>query len=289
MDPEVGLGRGLDPVGALAEIHRVQVVGEDLVLREPMLHLQGERGLVDLAAEVLGIAGVEVLHELLGDRRAALDHATVRDVDREGACERVRVDPAVVVEAAVLDRDGGVTDRLRHLIGGEDDAVLGRVQVGDERPVARVDRRRLGERTLPLLVESGKVARAGQEGEHREQGEARAFTIGAKRTPASLAFLGAGCGLCPEGICGDPVTARRRRKPEGATGSIRAMAADLDELRSGAAEIIPGDGLDEKLALGRPLRVKLGIDPSRPDLTLGHAVVLRHAPAVPRRGPRRRC
>jgi tyrosyl-tRNA synthetase len=53
------------------------------------------------------------------------------------------------------------------------------------------------------------------------------------------------------------------------------MAADPDELRSGAAEIIPSDGLDEKLALGRPLRVKLGIDPSRPDLTLGHAVVLR--------------
>ncbi len=53
------------------------------------------------------------------------------------------------------------------------------------------------------------------------------------------------------------------------------MAADLDLLGSGAAEIIPGDGLREKLALGRPLRVKLGIDPSRPDLTLGHTVVLR--------------
>jgi tyrosyl-tRNA synthetase len=50
--------------------------------------------------------------------------------------------------------------------------------------------------------------------------------------------------------------------------------ADLDDLRSGAAEIIPADGLDVKLALGRPLRVKLGIDPSRPDLTLGHSVVL---------------
>ncbi|MDP9185282.1 MAG: tyrosine--tRNA ligase, partial [Actinomycetota bacterium] len=53
------------------------------------------------------------------------------------------------------------------------------------------------------------------------------------------------------------------------------MGADVDVLRSGAAEIIPADGLDEKLALGRPLRVKLGIDPSRPDLTLGHTVVLR--------------
>ena len=53
------------------------------------------------------------------------------------------------------------------------------------------------------------------------------------------------------------------------------MAADHDLLRSGVAEIIPTEGLEAKLALGRPLRVKLGIDPSRPDLTLGHSVVLR--------------
>lgn len=46
-------------------------------------------------------------------------------------------------------------------------------------------------------------------------------------------------------------------------------------LESGAAEVIPSDGLRAKLALDRPLRVKLGIDPSRPDLHLGHAVVLR--------------
>ena len=53
------------------------------------------------------------------------------------------------------------------------------------------------------------------------------------------------------------------------------MAADLDLLRSGVAEIIPTEALEAKLALGRPLRVKFGIDPSRPDLTLGHSVVLR--------------
>ncbi len=54
---------------------------------------------------------------------------------------------------------------------------------------------------------------------------------------------------------------------------------DTDLLRSGTAEIVPARGLEEKLALAveqhRPLRVKLGIDPSRPDLTLGHSVVLR--------------
>ena len=54
------------------------------------------------------------------------------------------------------------------------------------------------------------------------------------------------------------------------------MAADDPSvLKNGAAEIVPPGGLEEKLALGRPLRVKLGVDPSRPDLTLGHTVVLR--------------
>src|SRR5918994_1512829 len=54
------------------------------------------------------------------------------------------------------------------------------------------------------------------------------------------------------------------------------MAADaLSTLESGAVDLIPREGLEQKLAEGRPLRVKLGVDPSRPDLTLGHAVVLR--------------
>ncbi|MBE7188247.1 tyrosine--tRNA ligase [Jatrophihabitans endophyticus] len=50
-------------------------------------------------------------------------------------------------------------------------------------------------------------------------------------------------------------------------------------LASGAAQILPADGLVERLTTARrearPLRVKLGIDPSGSDLTLGHAVVLR--------------
>ena len=50
---------------------------------------------------------------------------------------------------------------------------------------------------------------------------------------------------------------------------------DLDALRAGAAEVVPSDGLRDKLALGRPLRVKLGLDPTASDVTLGWAVVLR--------------
>jgi tyrosyl-tRNA synthetase len=50
-------------------------------------------------------------------------------------------------------------------------------------------------------------------------------------------------------------------------------------LASGTANILPRDGLAERLVAAdqqnRPLRVKLGIDPSGAQLTLGHAVVLR--------------
>ncbi|MNS28182.1 Tyrosine--tRNA ligase [compost metagenome] len=52
----------------------------------------------------------------------------------------------------------------------------------------------------------------------------------------------------------------------------------LESLLLGAAEVLPAGGLEAKLkeakAKGRPLRVKLGFDPTKPDLHIGHAVVL---------------
>jgi tyrosyl-tRNA synthetase len=55
------------------------------------------------------------------------------------------------------------------------------------------------------------------------------------------------------------------------------MQADeaLAILKQGTAEVINEDELLEKLRLGRPLRVKLGVDPTTPDIHLGHTVVLR--------------
>jgi tyrosyl-tRNA synthetase len=45
-------------------------------------------------------------------------------------------------------------------------------------------------------------------------------------------------------------------------------------LARNAVDCLPADGLERKLALGRPLRVKLGIDPTAPDIHLGFTVVL---------------
>jgi tyrosyl-tRNA synthetase len=41
-----------------------------------------------------------------------------------------------------------------------------------------------------------------------------------------------------------------------------------------AVDVLPEEGLRAKLALGRPLRVKLGVDPTSPDVHLGFAYVL---------------
>jgi len=53
----------------------------------------------------------------------------------------------------------------------------------------------------------------------------------------------------------------------------------LDYLRKGTTEIIREDGLRAKLEksanTGKPLRVKLGADPTAPDIHLGHTVVIR--------------
>ena len=49
---------------------------------------------------------------------------------------------------------------------------------------------------------------------------------------------------------------------------------DLDEIKRGVDELLVESELVEKLRRGRPLRVKLGADPTAPDLHLGHSVVL---------------
>ena len=51
------------------------------------------------------------------------------------------------------------------------------------------------------------------------------------------------------------------------------MAA-IPDLTRNAVDVLPAGRLEEQLAAGRPLRVKLGIDPTTPDIHLGHTVVL---------------
>lgn len=53
-----------------------------------------------------------------------------------------------------------------------------------------------------------------------------------------------------------------------------AVPTDLDRIMSGVEDVLVMDDLKAKLALGRPLRVKAGFDPTAPDLHLGHTVLI---------------
>ena len=51
------------------------------------------------------------------------------------------------------------------------------------------------------------------------------------------------------------------------------IATALAEIKHGTEEILPEHELIEKLKEGRPLKVKLGADPTAPDIHLGHTVI----------------
>src|ERR1700722_9584409 len=75
-------------------------------------------------------------------------------------------------------------------------------------------------------------------------------------------------------ILGDmPVTARETMS------KFPPLEEQLDLITKGAAEIVPLEALKERIAksiaLGKPMRIKAGFDPTAPDLHLGHTVLLR--------------
>src|ERR1043166_6357874 len=52
------------------------------------------------------------------------------------------------------------------------------------------------------------------------------------------------------------------------------LAQAIETIRRGSEELIVEEELVKKLQSGRKLRVKLGLDPTAPDLHLGHTVVI---------------
>ena len=139
--------RLLDPVGAVAEVDRVQVRLQDPLLRPGLRALELPRvgGLAHLAGDRLLVAVERVLDELLRDRRAALDDALAANVRDERAADATEVDPVVLPEAPVLDCD----DRVPHRVGD--------LVVADQRPRLRAaqdgeDPRRLLVRVVDVAV-----------------------------------------------------------------------------------------------------------------------------------------
>ncbi|MCK5878045.1 MAG: tyrosine--tRNA ligase, partial [Candidatus Marithrix sp.] len=52
------------------------------------------------------------------------------------------------------------------------------------------------------------------------------------------------------------------------------MTESIIQIKHGIHEVLVEDELKTKLALGKPLRIKAGFDPTAPDLHLGHTVLL---------------
>ncbi len=55
---------------------------------------------------------------------------------------------------------------------------------------------------------------------------------------------------------------------------IASVAEQMEELKRGADEILVESELAERLASGKPLKIKAGFDPTAPDLHIGHTVLI---------------
>jgi tyrosyl-tRNA synthetase len=79
----------------------------------------------------------------------------------------------------------------------------------------------------------------------------------------------------------DPLESLEFHKPAQSSKEARvekitmsAIGQAIQTIRRGAEELIVEEELKNKLASGRKLRIKLGLDPTAPDLHLGHTVVI---------------
>ena len=160
-------------VRPLPEVHRVEVLPEDLALGVLVVHAVGEDELFDLPGQIAPVAREAVLHQLLGDGRATLGDPTLREVLEEGARETGEVDAGIRPERLVLGDDHGVDEGLRHLVE------LGRLPVPQADPADDIARRvvdRGGLRQLPeayrlrQLIREAELARTGRE---RDKASAR--------------------------------------------------------------------------------------------------------------------
>ena len=169
---EIRLGRRLDAVSAVAEVHGVQVLEEDEVLAVLVLEPQCVPDLLELAGGgLLGVFDDRQLDVLLGDRGAALADAARLQVRAGCPDDRLEVDPVVGVEALVLDGDDGVAHELGDFVEAAGaGAVLWSDQGGDQGAVPGHHDRRLG-RIGNGDLEGAGLVRVAAGGEQRDDDE----------------------------------------------------------------------------------------------------------------------
>ena len=131
---EVALRRGLNAVATVAEVDEVQVRLEDLILRVVFLEPQRAEDLCHLALDSHLVVAGHVLHDLLGDRRAAARRGT-GELAENGSRRALPVHAVVAFKALVLNGD----ERLLHMLGDVVDtherAVLYAVELRELHPL----------------------------------------------------------------------------------------------------------------------------------------------------------
>ncbi len=113
---EVVLRRRRHAERAAAHVHPVEIHAEDLLLRQVAFQPDRQESLLDLALERALVGQEDVLGELLGDGRAALDDAVRLRVGDHGAQEADEVDAVVLEEAPVLRRHHRLDERVGKLV-----------------------------------------------------------------------------------------------------------------------------------------------------------------------------
>jgi hypothetical protein len=159
----------LDAVVAVPEVDLVAVEGEDLLLREVLLDLEGEDDLLDLALGGLLRREEQQPRELHRERREALAVAAGAQVGDRRPRHPPRVDPDVLPEVGVLDGHDGVAEHRRDVAELDHHALLDR-ELADH---AAIVREHLRDDVRLELLERGDLGQVALEGqEDTEHGSA---------------------------------------------------------------------------------------------------------------------
>src|SRR4029079_5240013 len=224
------LRRRLDPVRVVAVVDLVHVLAEDPVLRARAREADRQAGLLQLALQRPLLRDVEVPHELLRNRRAALDHVARAEVLPGCAGDALVVDAAVLVEAVVLDRDRRLAHpRADAPEGDRRPVALGRDRA-QQRAIGRVDERVLADLDRLQIVqvavgaEPGDGADAGGDHgqhDHEQDDEDQRRAALALRLDPAPACAAAAAGVLEPGVAPAAATPRRRWRGHAKTPASR--------------------------------------------------------------------
>ena len=187
---------GLEAVHPAAQVNLVAVEGEDLLLGEGALNLDGEVGLLHLAHDGAVGGEKEIARQLHGERGSALRAAVRADVVPGGAGDAEDIDAPVRLEVLVFNGDDGLAQDGRkavvadHLAAlqreGADDAALAVVEIGGGGGAVML--KFLNLRQIDGVDEGETGQRAGNGGQHQQgrdggaSGQLAAAVLGERRT-----------------------------------------------------------------------------------------------------------